>query len=433
MLEIRGLTKVFYADPKEQRNELLVLDRIDLSVRRNQFVCLLGPSGCGKSTLLRILVGLTEADGGTVTVDGKEVKGPGEDRCMVFQNYGLLPWRNVRDNVEFGLEVRGGALDQRRAACQRSIEKVGLAGFERHYPHQISGGMQQRTGLARALSKDPKILLMDEPFAAVDMQTRERLQEELLRIWNTTETTVLFVTHSVEEAVYLGDRIVVMGANPGTVRQEIVNSLPHPREYRHPEFLRMTERIHDVVTGLHLPEEAPATGSSGHVETGPVRPVPNVSVGQILGLLEILGDRGGEEDLFRVDALTDYDFGRTIAVVKGAEMLGFVDTPGDLVRLTEAGREISAAQAQEKRVLFRRRLVRLGLFAAVVKHLAADPDRARTGEEVRELLAQKLPGQSVEDLFRAVVSWGRYGQLLDYDEPADEMTLYAGRDAADAA
>src|SRR5579859_7683380 len=164
MLEIRGLRKGFYADPKEQTNELLVLDGIDLSVRRNQFVCLLGPSGCGKSTLLRILVGLTEADAGTVRVDGREVKGPGQDRCMVFQNYGLLPWRDVRDNVEFGLEVRGGPPEERRAACQRSIEKVGLGGFERHYPHQISGGMQQRTGLARALSKDPKILLMDEPF-----------------------------------------------------------------------------------------------------------------------------------------------------------------------------------------------------------------------------------------------------------------------------
>jgi NitT/TauT family transport system ATP-binding protein len=229
MLEIRGLRKVFYADAKEQRNELLVLDDIELSVRRNQFVCLLGPSGCGKSTLLRILVGLTEADAGTVRVDGKEVRGAGQDRCMVFQNYGLLPWRDVRDNVEFGLEVRGGPPEARRAACQRSIDKVGLAGFERHYPHQISGGMQQRTGLARALSKDPKILLMDEPFAAVDMQTRERLQEELLRIWNTTETTVLFVTHSVEEAVYLGDRVIVMGSRPGRIVADVTIDLPRPR------------------------------------------------------------------------------------------------------------------------------------------------------------------------------------------------------------
>jgi NitT/TauT family transport system ATP-binding protein len=229
MLEVRDLTKVFYGDPKEQTNELLVLDRVSLSVPRNQFVCLLGPSGCGKTTLLRIVVGLNEADAGAVVVDGQPVKGPGQDRCMVFQNYGLLPWRTVRDNVEFGLEVRGEGPAERRAAGQRSIQKVGLEGFERHYPHQISGGMQQRTGLARALSKDPKILLMDEPFAAVDMQTRELLQEELLRIWNTTQTTVLFVTHSVEEAVYLGDRVIVMASRPGRIRADVQIDLPRPR------------------------------------------------------------------------------------------------------------------------------------------------------------------------------------------------------------
>lgn len=229
MLEIRDLTKVFYEDPKEQTNELLVLDSVSFSVPRNQFVCLLGPSGCGKTTLLRVVVGLTEADGGEVLVDGRPVKGTGQDRCMVFQNYGLLPWRTVRDNVEFGLEVRGGSGAERRAVCQRSIEKVGLQGFEHHYPHQLSGGMQQRTGLARALSKDPKILLMDEPFAAVDMQTRELLQEELLKIWNTTETTVLFVTHSVEEAVYLGDRVIVMAPRPGRIRADVKVDLPRPR------------------------------------------------------------------------------------------------------------------------------------------------------------------------------------------------------------
>jgi len=272
MLEIRGLRKVFYADPKEQTKELLVLDGIDLSVRRNQFVCLLGPSGCGKSTLLRILVGLTEADAGTVMVDGREVRGPGQDRCMVFQNYGLLPWRDVRDNVEFGLEVRGGPPQERRAACQRSIEKVGLAGFERHYPHQISGGMQQRTGLARALSKDPKILLMDEPFAAVDMQTRERLQEELLRIWNTTETTVLFVTHSVEEAVYLGDRVIVMGSRQGRIQADVTIDLPRPRYASDvkasPRFGQLAGQLREL---LHQDAEKRAAEPQALPATAPLR------------------------------------------------------------------------------------------------------------------------------------------------------------------
>ena len=198
-----------------------MLDHVSLSVQRNHFVCLLGPSGCGKTTLLRIVAGLNEADGGSVLVNGKPIHGPGRERSMVFQNYGLLPWRTVRENVEFGLEVRGESSMERKHRCDAAIAKVGLVGFENHFPHQISRGMQQRTGLARALSKDPEILLMDEPFAAADMQTREVLQEELLRIWNTTETTVLFVTHSVEEAVYLGDRVIVMAAKPGRIRADV--------------------------------------------------------------------------------------------------------------------------------------------------------------------------------------------------------------------
>ena len=428
-----AVTKIYHDDAGRER---VILKDVDFAVRRGETVAVLGPSGCGKSTLLRILIGLIPPTSGTVTSHGEPLAGIHPGAAVVFQNFALFPWLTVEDNVRVGLNGRPIPPEDAESRIAAAIDQVGLTGVERAYPKELSGGMKQRVGIARALVGGPELLCMDEPFSSLDVLTAESLRAEVYRLWSDGATglsSILIITHLIEEAVYLGDRIVVMGANPGTVRQEIVNSLPHPREYRHPEFLRMTERIHDVVTGLHLPEEAPATGSSGHVETGPVRPVPNVSVGQILGLLEILGDRGGEEDLFRVDALTDYDFGRTIAVVKGAEMLGFVDTPGDLVRLTEAGREISAAPAHEKRVLFRRRLVRLGLFAAVVKHLAADPDRARTGEEVRELLAQKLPGQSVEDLFRAVVSWGRYGQLLDYDEPADEMTLYAGRDAADAA
>lgn len=229
MLEIRNVTKVYHEDRRAHGPGILVLDNISLSVRANQFVCLLGPSGCGKTTLIRIVMGLTQPEHGEVWVDGTRVTGPGLDRSMVFQNYGLLPWRTVRENVEFGLEIRGVPRAERRAICQQYIEKVGLRGFEGHYPHQISGGMQQRAGLARSLSKDPKILLMDEPFAAVDMQTREALQDELLKIWNTTRTTVLFVTHSIEEAIYLGDRVIVMTPRPGRIKTEVSIDLPRPR------------------------------------------------------------------------------------------------------------------------------------------------------------------------------------------------------------
>jgi NitT/TauT family transport system ATP-binding protein len=229
MLDVHALSKSFGDKdaPPEARN--IVLDRIDLRVARNEFVCLLGASGCGKTTLLRIVAGLADADSGTVEIDGARIAGPGQDRSLVFQNYGLLPWRTVMGNVEFGLEVRGMARAERREICRRYIERVGLAGSEHLYPHQISGGMQQRVALARAFSKDPKLLLMDEPFAAVDMQTREMLQDELLKIWNTMKTTVLFVTHSIEEAIYLGDRVIVMSPRPGRIAADVATGLPRPR------------------------------------------------------------------------------------------------------------------------------------------------------------------------------------------------------------
>jgi NitT/TauT family transport system ATP-binding protein len=229
MLEVRQLSKVFFEQNDPRRPGLVALFNVSLTVRKNEFVSLLGPSGCGKTTLIRIIAGLLPPDRGEVWVDGRRVSAPGRDRCMVFQQFGLLPWRTVLGNVEFGLEIDGVPKDERRAIAARYLELVGLKGFEHYYPHQISGGMQQRVGIARALSKRPEILLMDEPFGAVDAQTREQLQEELLKIWAQTQTTVVFVTHSIDEAIYLSDRVVVMQARPGRVKEEVAIDLPRPR------------------------------------------------------------------------------------------------------------------------------------------------------------------------------------------------------------
>jgi len=276
---------------------------------------------------------------------------------------------------------------------------------------------------------------MDEPFSALDVLTAESLRAEVYRLWSDRTSglsSILMITHLIDEAVYLGDRIVILGANPGTIRQEIVNTLPHPREYRHPEFLRMVEEIHDIVTGIHLPEEKPPTLTAGGRPTiGPIRPIPEARPSEVLGLLEILSDHSGEQDLFDLDAITDYDFGHTIAVVKGAEMLGVAETPGDLVRLTDLGREMVAAPQPEKKILFRKRLLTLGTFVALIRHLAAEPDSAHSGEDVRTFLAERLPGHSIPDLFRTIVNWGRYGQLWHYDAASDELTLHTGSDEED--
>jgi NitT/TauT family transport system ATP-binding protein len=249
MLEVRRLSKIFFEQNDPRKPGLVALYNISLAIRKNEFVSLLGPSGCGKTTLIRIIAGLLTADRGEVLVNSQLVNSPGHDRCMVFQQFGLLPWRTVVSNVEFGLEIDGVAREERRALAGKYLELVGLKGFESYYPHQISGGMQQRVGIARALSKRPEILLMDEPFGAVDAQTREQLQEELLKIWAQTETTVVFVTHSIDEAIYLSDRVVVMQARPGRIKEEVPIDLPRPRWEgdikADPRFAQLRARLRD--------------------------------------------------------------------------------------------------------------------------------------------------------------------------------------------
>jgi NitT/TauT family transport system ATP-binding protein len=225
MIEIKGITKRFMG----RNGEVQALQNLDLTIRDNEFLTILGPSGCGKTTLLRIIGGLERADGGEVRIDGQLVRSPGPERAMVFQGFALMPWASVLTNVAFGLEVRGVGRQAREEKARELIEFVGLKGFERMLPHELSGGMQQRVGLARALAVEPQVLLMDEPFSALDEQTRRLLQEELLGIWEKTRTTVIFITHSMEEAVLLGDRVVLMSARPGQINEIVDVPLERPR------------------------------------------------------------------------------------------------------------------------------------------------------------------------------------------------------------
>ena len=223
MLQVRGVERRF--------DITLALQATDLDVAENEFITILGPSGCGKSTLLRIVAGLDHPTAGSVQLDGRRIAGPGADRGMVFQSYTLFPWLTVLDNVCFGLRERGQPRAEQVASAKRFIAQVGLQGFEQHFPKQLSGGMQQRTALARALANRPRMLLMDEPFGALDHQTRELMQELLLGIWEAEQTTVLFVTHDIDEAVFMASRVVVMSARPGRIKLDLPVNLAHPRHY----------------------------------------------------------------------------------------------------------------------------------------------------------------------------------------------------------
>ncbi len=431
----RGVDKV-YAD--EAGRKRVVLEHVDFEVKENEVVAVLGPSGCGKSTLLRLLIGLIPPSSGTIEQHGKPLEGIHPGAAVVFQNFALFPWLSVSDNVRVGLSGRPLPAGEAEERVKAVLAAVGLSGHERDYPKELSGGMKQRVGIARALVGRPELLCMDEPFSALDVLTAELLRTEVYRLF--TERTsglssVLLITHLIEEAVFLGDRIVVLGANPGTVRREIVNTVAHPREYRSPTFLQMVELIHDVVTRVHLPEESeeervsPAAATvPGRRVAGPIAPLPAVRIGEILGLLEILADHGGTMNLFDIDALTDYDFGRTIAVAKGAEMLDFVDTPKNEVVLTESGRRMVNASTAERPALLRVELLKLGVLCLVIRELAKNPDTPLTGDTVRDLLAKRLPTVDASELFETLLNWGRAGQLVDFDSASDTLALYSGRE-----
>src|SRR5665648_4212 len=245
-LVIDQVGKVF----NSKGGEMVALDRTSFKVKEGEFITILGPSGCGKSTILRIVAGLEEPSSGHVYLDGHEVKGPGPDRGMVFQSYTLYPWLNVEDNITFGLKLKGTSQKQCREMARHYLELIGLNGFEKHYPIQLSGGMKQRVAIARALANDPEILLMDEPFGALDAQTRSIMQEILLKAWDESKKTILFITHDVEESIFLADSVYVMTARPGCLKENIPVNLPRPRDYsikNSTEFLSLKTRLLDLI------------------------------------------------------------------------------------------------------------------------------------------------------------------------------------------
>ena len=244
-LKIRDLNQSF---PRDDGSRLVVLDNLNFEVKNKEFVCILGSSGCGKTTLLRLIAGLDEAQAGSIFLDGEEIKGQNPKVGMVFQEYSLFPWRSVIDNIAFGLEMKGLGKEERYKIADRYLDLVNLSQFRESYPSELSGGMRQRVAVARALALDPVLLLMDEPFGALDAQTRNMLQKELLEIWEETRKTVVFITHSVDEAVYLSDRIIVLTPRPGRICRVFDVDLPRPRDRTSVEFAQVRRTVLDVIS-----------------------------------------------------------------------------------------------------------------------------------------------------------------------------------------
>ena len=422
--ELRGVWKTY---GQGGGRELTVLKDVSLAIRPGEVVAVLGPSGCGKSTLLRIVTGLVAPTRGEVLCRGEPLSGLHPGAAIVFQSFALYPWLTVQQNVRIGLHGKGVPRDEADARIHRVVDLVGLEGFEEAFPKELSGGMKQRVGIARALVRSPEMLCMDEPFGSLDVLTAEALRSEVTKLWQRPDTglkSILLITHLIEEAVFLGDRIVVFGTNPGHIHKVIRNELPYPREYADKAFLRKVDEVHQVVTRLHLPDEPhPAVPAPAPPRDRPA-PLPAVGMTQLTGLLEILADKGGAMDVFELDALTDYEFGHTIAVVKAGELLDLLDTPRNRVFLTPLGRAYVAGDPNLRKRLLHGQLRELPTFQFVLGLLERAPEKRLQAAAVKEELAARLPPtEPIDRLFQTIVAWSRYAELFGYNATAEELYL----------
>ena len=427
---VRGVNKTFRSDAGR---DLAVLQDVSLDVHAGEIVSVLGASGCGKSTLLRILIGMIEPTSGEVLAHGKTLRGIHPGAAVVFQSFALFPWLTVQQNVAMGLEGRGVAANEAVERVHKVIDVVGLEGFEEAFPRELSGGMKQRVGIARALVRGPELLCMDEPFGALDVLTSETLRGEVEGLWRRQAaglSSIFLITHLLEEAVQLGDRIVVLSAHPGRIHRIVENRLPRPREARDPAVLNKIEELRALVADLHLPDEVPAAGAAAAAQpqtpdSAPVpAPFPQAGPSQVAGVMEILSERGGDMDVFELDSLTDYEFGQTLSVVKAGELIGLLETPGNRVRLTRAGREYLAGDPNLRKAMLRERLAQVPVFRFLTWLLARSPNRRLPADVVREELAVRLPpSEPVEGLLRKLIHWARYAELLGHDPATDEVYL----------
>ncbi len=395
-----------------------VLENIDFAVRPNEVVAFLGPSGCGKSTILRILAGLIHPTQGGALYHGTVLQGLNPGVAIVFQSFALYPWMTVKENIRIVLKVKGIAPEKVEKKTECVINLVGLKGFEDTYPRELSGGMKQRVGIARALSTDPELLFMDERFSQVDALTAEGLRAEVLDIWASKDqnlSSILMVSHDIKEVAYMADRIVLLGANPGRVLKIVENHLSRPRDYRSPEILKLIDKIHDIITGHEMPDVPEPQRPSFTLE-----PLPDVSANEIVSLLEYLDARKGTEEVFKIASEMNLEFGDAIKVVKAAEILDFVDTPKRVVTLEKNGQLFVKADAEERKKIWREQILCLRLFSETFEALKRREDRSIESDFVLENIAMKMPMENYKKTFNTFINWARFADLFVY-KPKDRI------------
>ncbi|HLJ89798.1 MAG TPA: AAA-associated domain-containing protein [Candidatus Angelobacter sp.] len=420
IIEAHGVEKSFL-QPDGRRVQ--VIAPLDLSVYPGTIIALLGASGCGKSTLLRILSGLAQPTSGDVHWRGRPLSEAVPNVAIVFQSFALFPWLTVLENVEAPLVAKGVAAPDRYRRALRALDTVGLKGFQTAYPKELSGGMRQRVGFARALVVEPEVLFMDEPFSALDVLTAEELRGELMELWSTGKLgteTIFIVTHNIEEAVLLADRVIVLGRNPARIRADFHVALAQPRDRKAPQFLLYVDFIYKVMTKPDSEVKPPPILR----EPGSIYPLlPHARPGGIAGLLEVMMDRGGEEDLYHLAERLLMDVEDLLPIVEGAALLGFAKLEEGDAKITPRGRKFAEGDIPTRKELFREALSGIRLFQQIVTTLNEKSDRSIPLELFRDLLDEHYPDSEVKRQLEIVLTWGRYCEMFGYDSETERLFL----------
>jgi len=421
LLELQNVSQLYGSGEKR----FVAVDKVNLSVREGEFVALLGPSGCGKSTLLRIITGLQPASEGAVFYRGQKLTGVNPYASIVFQTFALFPWLTVQENVELALKARGVEADNRRRLALDLIDRVGLDGFENAYPRELSGGMRQKVGFARAMAVEPELLCLDEPFSALDILSAESLRGELMELWlsgNIPTRAILMVSHNIEEAVFMADRLVVMDKNPGRVVADFEVNLPHPRQRKSLEFQAVVDRTYGILAGQTMTEAEELGSAPG--EPGTTRALPEISISDLTGMLEhIYENHKNGADIYRLAEELSIDSDTLLRLTEAAELLRFATIQKGDITLTVLGETFAEASILARKEIFATRIRRLPIFRWIFNLLRSAENQRLKWNVIQTALELEFPPEEAEKQLETVVNWGRYAEVLGYDDKSEIIYL----------
>jgi NitT/TauT family transport system ATP-binding protein len=418
LLELRGIFKTYGKGARK----FVALRDINLRISTGEFVCLLGPSGCGKSTLMRMIAGLNTATSGQVLYNGKPLTGVNPHATIVFQTFALYPWLTVQENVEIALKARGVDATTRRARAVKLIDTVGLDGFESAYPRELSGGMRQKVGFARAMAVEPQLLCLDEPFSALDVLSAEALRGELMELWlnkSIPTQAILMVTHNIEEAVFMADRIIVMDKDPGHVIAEMAVTLRHPRQRKDTAFQAIVDKVYAAVAGKTMTDAEELGQAPGQ---GRIRRLPRARLNALAGLLEKLAEEGGRADLYRLAGDVQMELDDFLPIVESGELLGFLTVQEGDLSLPPLGRAYADASVLGRKEMFAGRVLRLPIISWIYETLQQDDNHRVAKEYFLDKLEPDFHDRTEKQMERAV-NWGRFAELFAFDDDTDELYL----------